>query len=285
MSLYSYDNITYLPPPPRTALSFGPERTRARLQDFETVEHLSQFVERLFVSDMSYLPSLRVHLIFSASFTCFLVLLAFFILCKRMYDQSFWIIRIIKRPTGNVLVPNSIICFALVEGLFGACFVTMMWYIYATFYTKTVPPRFHPAWFLLPWCPLITGAVWAAWGLFFATPVRLQEEESRTGRLRYLSSHACFTNSVGVVTPLLMCVTIVIPCIKANIIWNNAYHRYLARRRRTDRKRSSRRRWCKMRKKSGTCVSPPFTSYLPLLSSGLCGLSLSLWAIPGQPLD
>lgn len=104
MSLYTH-NFNLLPRPPRSSLSLGSESARARLPDVQNVAQLSEFVHRLVFWDVAYsVPSIYTQLKVGASITCVLIFLVMAICVRRMYERSFWIIRLMKRPSGVVIV-------------------------------------------------------------------------------------------------------------------------------------------------------------------------------------
>lgn len=71
----------------------------------------------------------------------------------------------------------------------------------------------------LPWCPLIWGAVYAAWGSYFATPGRDGFTKDNS-RLERLFGHAYFINGLGLFIPLTIFFAIVIPAVIASNIVN-----------------------------------------------------------------
>lgn len=243
MSLYSVQNIQFLPKPHRSWLSLGSEADRLQFPDFDDVAALQSFVSRLFVYDFDYVPSLAVQLKFGAIFVAFLLLIVISIIARRMYEQSFWVVQIVKRPTGRLIVPNSMLCFAIIEGFFCATFMAMMWCIYATMYPKSIPAVINPIWMLLPWCPLIGGAVWAAWGLYFATPpshlrggmtTKDQRWRRRNVIIRMLDQ-TIISNMLGLCLPIIISGSVIVPSIKAMQHWSMAYRMMNDWQRRYDR--------------------------------------------------
>lgn len=105
MSLYSHA-FELLPRPDRSIFSSGDEATRARLPDFDTVAQLSQFTHRLIVWQMD-VPSTFTQAKVGASFICILIVVVCLIMARRLYERSFWILRVIKRPAGSILVVSG----------------------------------------------------------------------------------------------------------------------------------------------------------------------------------
>lgn len=106
MSLYSYP-FEFLPPPPaRSILTFGSEDTRARLPNFENVEEMKSFIMRLFFFHFQ-VPHSFPQIKFGASLFVIILFNGILIIIRRMYDKSFWVARLVKRPSGTIVV----VCF------------------------------------------------------------------------------------------------------------------------------------------------------------------------------
>lgn len=107
MSLYS-KNFTLLPRPARTPFSFGSDATRARLPDFDTVDQLKEFTHRLIVFKLDEAtPSIYVQIKVGAALICVLLAVVMAVFARRMYDKSFWLVRLVRRPSGIVLVVSN----------------------------------------------------------------------------------------------------------------------------------------------------------------------------------
>lgn len=102
MSLYSH-GFQFLPRPARSIFSLGDEQTRSQLPDFNSVDELAQFVHRLFVYKVD-IVSFFVQVKVGSCMIAFLMLVIVLIVVRRMYDRSFWLVRIMKRPSGPVIV-------------------------------------------------------------------------------------------------------------------------------------------------------------------------------------
>lgn len=107
MPLYDH-NFQLLSIPARTSLSIGPENTRARLPDVSSVSELSEFVHRLVYLQLDhdalgFWPQVKLSL----ALVCFLIVVVFLIFIRRMYDHSFWIVRLLKRPKGTIIIVSS----------------------------------------------------------------------------------------------------------------------------------------------------------------------------------
>lgn len=105
MSLYSY-SFNYLPPPDRSTTSFGPEDIRARFPNFQNVDEMKEFIMRLFVLQFQINHSF-VQIKFGASLFVVIVFNGILITIRRMYDKSFWVARLVKRPSGTIVVVSG----------------------------------------------------------------------------------------------------------------------------------------------------------------------------------
>lgn len=109
MSLYSY-KFQSLPRPPRSIFSHGNEDTRARLPDFTTVAELSQFLHRLFVYKID-MPGYFVQTKLCAGIVALFLIGVLLIVARRMYESSFWLVRLEQRSTGRVIVVSRLQVF------------------------------------------------------------------------------------------------------------------------------------------------------------------------------
>jgi hypothetical protein len=224
MSLYSY-NFSYLPRPERSILSLGSESTRAVLPNFDNVTQLNDFTTRLIVWKMD-VPGLFTQVKTGASYVCLLIVIASLILARRVYKKTFWLIRIIRRPEGIILVPNPVIMFSLLEGIFGVVFVASLWIGCDFFGSHSLLPNNQMLWLMLPWCPLVFGAIWATWGTYFATPNALQSsiDGSRGSIIQRILLRPIIVNMIGLLTPLGVSISILIPAIISDTHWQKALH-------------------------------------------------------------
>ncbi|UZJ53066.1 hypothetical protein CBS101457_002386 [Exobasidium rhododendri] len=223
MSLYS-NHFDLLPRPARSIFSIGSESTRATIPDFETVSQLARFTDHVtgWYCEMS---SLFTHCRVITGLLAVLIAIDIAVIVRRTYQRTFWIIRIIKRPEGDILVPNSILVFAVVEGIFGIIFLAYIWFCIAVSDYRTIAPTGAFLWLTLPWCALVFGAVWAAWGTFFATPTSLQSitDWSKKGCFQRVIFRPCVINWAVLLVPTAIATSVVIPGAIANSYSNRAY--------------------------------------------------------------
>lgn len=88
-------------------------------------------------------------------------------------------------------------------------------------------PKNAPLWLCVNWVPLITGPIFAAWGTYFATPTHYQSSFG-AGTLTWWQrffGHALTINCLGLLSPLLIFLSVGIPGIVANAGYMRAYHR------------------------------------------------------------
>ncbi|PWN37774.1 uncharacterized protein FA14DRAFT_19103 [Meira miltonrushii] len=231
-SLYQH-GFNLLPKPNRSPLSFGDEATRSQLPDFKTVSELSEFVERLFFYRLP-IPGIYIQIKFCASYVCLLLLIIIMILSGRMYEKTFWILRPMKKPSGTVLVPNSMLAFSMIEGIYGILFVALLWEVDKFYEERSTLPFNFMAWLQLPWIPLIIGASMAALGTYFAIPSNTQQsfgvdsEESQVkNALRRFFTHSWFINSTTLLGPLAVIISVVIPTVWSSILFNRSLNQQL----------------------------------------------------------
>ncbi|UZJ53069.1 hypothetical protein CBS101457_002389 [Exobasidium rhododendri] len=222
MSLYS-NAFQLLPRPSRNFFSSGSELTRAILPDFSDVAQLSQFTHRLLYWKVVF-PSFFIQLKVGASFVCLLIVTVGLILAKRTYDRSLWFLRIMKRPAGSILVPNSTLMFAVMEGIFGIIFVAFLWKTCYYFDTPGHTPHNYMYWLVLPWCSLVFAAFWAAWGTYFATPNALQSpiDGNASGFFKRILLRPSVVNVTGLMIPGIMSLSVLIPVILSDRHWRRA---------------------------------------------------------------
>lgn len=102
MSLYSY-SFNFLSPPKGWIEIFGSEETRARLPNFENVEEMKEFIKRLFFLQVQ-VQHFFLQIKFGASLFVVILFNGILIIIRRMYDKSFWVARLVKRPSGTIIV-------------------------------------------------------------------------------------------------------------------------------------------------------------------------------------
>jgi hypothetical protein len=145
MSLYSY-NFDLLPKPLRSSFSFGSESTRATIPDFENVAQLSQFTHHLtnyYIDMRGIFTQCRII----TALLTIVIAIDVLVIARRIWQRTFWIFRIIKRPEGSFLVPNSILVFSVVEGIFGVIYTAYTWSLLNHSRDRTAPPANTLLWF------------------------------------------------------------------------------------------------------------------------------------------
>jgi hypothetical protein len=144
MSLYSH-NFDLLPRPDRSIFSLGNESTRATIPDFESVEQLRDFTRRIVVLKLE-VPTIFIQVKIGCAFMVLLVLLFILIFARRIHQRSFWIIRLVRRPEGTVLIPNAILAFSLLEANFSILFVAFLFRVIYVFEKHTLEPWHSYLW-------------------------------------------------------------------------------------------------------------------------------------------
>lgn len=228
MSLYSFD-FDFLPPPPRSQLSWGSESSRARLPNFNNVEELRQFMASLFIFPFP-IPHLMLQMKVGAVILGFLLLMYLLIIGRRMYERNFWILRIFKTRTGPVIAPNTILAFIVIEGAFVVVFIAMILELRYYYVVGSDKPKNILLWILLPWSILIFGAFSAALGTHYATPrdptpLRRDGKHTIKTYLTKIVENAITVNLLAVLIPVLTCTSVAIPSFVANARQIRAYNR------------------------------------------------------------
>lgn len=219
MSLYTH-SFQLLPIPPRSALSWGSESTRARLPNFVDVNEMREFVFHLFVFDFQVMH-VSIHIKVGLACLAFLFIISTLIMARRMYERNFWIFRIAKTPSGTIIVPNTMLSFIVIESGFVIIFIALLVELKMFTNQNPIPPDNFILWITLPWCVLIFGPLVAALGTHYATPQTLESlknEQNREtkARLKSVLSNAFSTNILAILIPTLTCVSVAVPSFIAN---------------------------------------------------------------------
>lgn len=139
MSLYS-SGFLLLPRPPRSILSMGNDSTRATLPDFASVKELSQFTSRHFNWYIP-IPSLYTQALCASGLCYIMIIAASLTLARNIYQGKFWLVRVIRKPKSVIAVPNPIIAFLVLMGLYGLLFTPLFLLLVRDFMKHTGPPR------------------------------------------------------------------------------------------------------------------------------------------------
>lgn len=224
MSLYSYD-FQLLPRPPRSVLSIGSDATRATLPNFADVNALSQFTSRLFNWQIKILGFYEQVIV--AACVCALIVIAVgLILSRKVYEGRFWLARLIRRPTGVIVVANPMLSFLLLSGLHGIIFTP--WFVIAcrryTHTSNDPPPHNVILWITLPMLALACALKLVVLGTYFALPSAFPSaaDESKVPAFRRFFARADVMNAVSLVCPLSIAIMITIPAVIANNEWQKA---------------------------------------------------------------
>ncbi|CAO1628543.1 unnamed protein product [Parajaminaea phylloscopi] len=228
-----------LPPPGRGP--FSPSRSDGRrgiLPDYTNLNDPAEGLRR-FIDGLAY-PRLPVssYAQFKAgaiSVAC-LIALCGLILGRRLYERSFWLFRIAKRSTSvatrrteSVIIPNALLAFTLMAGCFGAVLVALDFQIISLFKAKTTLPWSIPAWICLPWLAVMHGAVWAAWGTFYARPsAGLSIASPVNSPLCRFFRKSLVINAMCIGTPFAFDIIILVPTLIANAKYNRFLTSYAA---------------------------------------------------------
>lgn len=219
MSLYT-QSFQFLPPPPRSAFSWGAESTRAKLPDFVDVNELEAFVNRLFVYRFQ-VTHITLQIKIGVACLAFLIVISALIIARRMYERNFWIFRFAKTPGGTIMVPNTMLSFIVIESAFVVVLIAFLLELKNYYGDSSNNPDNFVLWILLPWCILIFGPFFAALGTHYATPRTMQNLNGQTNRstkacLRSLLSSAILANILAILIPSLTCLTIAVPSFISN---------------------------------------------------------------------
>lgn len=224
MSLYSYD-FELLPRPSRSIFSIGSDTTRATLPNFTNVHELSQFTSRLFAWQIK-IAGFYEQVIVAACFCALIVIAVSLILTKKVYDGKFWLLRLILRPTGVIIVANPMLSFLLLSGLHGVIFTP--WFVTAcrryTHPSNDPPPHNVILWITLPMLALAFALKLVVLGTYFAIPNALPSaaDEDKVPAFRRFFARADVMNAVSLICPLSIAIMITIPAVIANNEWQKA---------------------------------------------------------------
>ncbi|PWN37575.1 uncharacterized protein FA14DRAFT_183519 [Meira miltonrushii] len=225
MSLYTH-SFQYLPPPPRSAFSWGAESTRAKLPDFVDVNELQEFVLRLFIYRFQ-VTHITLQILVGVACLGFLIVISALIIARRMYERNFWIFRLAKTPSGTIMVPNTMLSFIVIESGFVVVLIAFLSEIKDYYSSDPNQVKNIILWILLPWCILIFGPFFAALGTHYATPRTMESltVERNSGTKRWLKSflsNAILANILAIVIPSLTCITVAVPAFVANASYMRA---------------------------------------------------------------
>lgn len=137
------------------------------------------------------------------------------------------------RRTESVIIPNALLAFTLMAGMFGCILVALDFELIRFFQARSTIPWSFWAWIGLPWLAVMHGAVWAAWGTFYARPSALSSglfssvlpEHYRIARFlrKSIVANACCVGS-----PFAVDIIILVPTVIANSKYNLVLARYEA---------------------------------------------------------
>ncbi|PWN31790.1 uncharacterized protein FA14DRAFT_93027 [Meira miltonrushii] len=218
MSLYSH-SFNFMASPN------GYGGVRPQLPDFQNVGEMKEFVSRLFLFHLQ-IPHIFLQVKFGASLFVVILFNGLLIIIRRMYDKSFWVARLVKRPSGTIIVPNAILSFAMVESIFITVLVALLFQFCQYYEYYKVKPANFILWITLPWCTAILGVYWAMLGSHYATPTRVKPigglYNDRLNWVERLFQNAFMVNFIAAGLPAILCTSVAIPSFMANAHYNKA---------------------------------------------------------------
>lgn len=230
MSLYS-QNITFHIPPPRSILSWGPETSRAKFPDFIDLNELRQFMSSLFIF---LFPNPIVAIQMKVGVACLSVIIFFclVILIRTIVTKNFWLFRILKTPTGPVIVPNAILAFFLIEMCFIVTLIATAIVIQFSYVEGPKKPKNLILWILLPWSTMLFGIFIVILGMSHANPSACtanfaNRKFSWQFFFRRIRGHSITINLVTFAIPFFAGVSVAIPAIIANARQAKVFYREL----------------------------------------------------------
>lgn len=225
MSLYS-SGIQLLLRPPRSIFSIGNDDIRATLPDFDSVAELSRFTRRLFDWHIT-IPHFYHQVIAGACLSCLIVIVVGLVMARKVYQGKFWLLRVVRKPSGVIVLPNPVLAFLLLTGLYGVIFTPFFVLACKQFTQHTgQPPRHILLWMTLPLLLLAYALILAVLGTFFSTPNALlspaKEEQNMCPSLKRFFQRADVINSIALLGPLAITAAITIPAVIASVQWEKA---------------------------------------------------------------
>lgn len=128
--------------------------------------------------------------------------------------------------------------FTMFAGSYGSALIALDFELCNFFESQTVTPRDFPCWLALPWLAISTGAIFAAWGSFYARPATSSVATSSSTSRRFSASfqaqnplvkflrRPAIMNLCCLASPLVIVVAIVVPTVIANTRYNRQLDRY-----------------------------------------------------------
>lgn len=220
MSLHN-SGIQLLPRPSRSLLSVGSEDTRALLPDFATVKDLSQFTNRLFNWHLT-VPGIYAQTITVCCFHFLFFIIIGCIMARRFQEGKFWLARVIQRRSGTIIVPNPMLAFLSMAGVYELVFIPFLLTAGKQFDRHTGPPSGIVLFFTLPWLSLAFGLIGAVLGTYFATPDSILDETKALSPFKRFFGQAKVINTLSILGPSVLFVTILVPSIVCNQYWHKA---------------------------------------------------------------
>lgn len=222
MSLYDimYNaNITFLHRPARSVLSSGSEELRAIPWNFANVDELSDFVKRLLYWEPN-VASLYAQTIASCCFHIILFIVIGIFMVKRLRQGKLRFYRVVRRSSGDVVVPNPLMSFLSMAMLFEVFFVPFLLYAGHKFDKHTGPPQNIVIWFTLPWLALAIGMIAAIIGTHLAT------SESKSSTASSASNgffgQAKVITLLSILSPMALTLIIFVSSVVCNQYWRKA---------------------------------------------------------------
>ncbi|CAD6885635.1 unnamed protein product [Tilletia laevis] len=229
-----YDVFSLPPPPPPTVLSLYDGPDRARLPNFlesdDPVAAARDYLHGQIV--FICIPGLWYHVKVVTALAGVIVATALAVIVRRLLQRTLWILRIKQSQRGPLIVPNAIMIFAGVEGLFVIVFLAFLNFCQFAWEVKKQPLSNLILWIALTWCPLIAGPIWSAFGVWHARPPRSIQHNIRTVKQPKLCGmkvplpKPLFISIFWLMVPFIQLLSIFGPAFKGNRYRSEAVRLY-----------------------------------------------------------
>ncbi|PWN42881.1 hypothetical protein IE81DRAFT_329900 [Ceraceosorus guamensis] len=220
------------PPPPIYLSSLTPAGQRGRLPDFDSTP-FPAVAARAWARRMFFFNLERAwpHLYFTTACIALLVLIVGAIWARRIWERSWWLLRVVKKPNGTLIVPNSLITYTTCTGAFGVLLIAWIWELYE-WNMKGQRPALWVPWILLVWTPLFSAVHLASWGLFHSLPNVFTTSASGDVSVKHRSwAFRCMTrpatlNFLGGILPFFQALSVIAPTVVAHVQYMRALNGY-----------------------------------------------------------
>ncbi|CAD6971256.1 unnamed protein product [Tilletia controversa] len=219
-----YDIFSLPAPPPPTWLSFHDGPTRARLPNFLASDDPITAARTYLHGQIMFncIPSLWTHVKIVTAVAGLVVSCAIAVIVRRLLQRSLWIFRLTQTERGPLIVPNAIMIFAAIEGLFVIIFLALINSVYYAWEVKKQPLSNLILWISLTWSPLIAGPIWNAFGLWHARPTSSTPrntrgvQQSRLFGMKMPFSKALLISIFWLLVPIIQLMSVFGPAFTGN---------------------------------------------------------------------